>query len=80
MNAPLWLIVVVGGLTDFFITAGSGLAVAMVSQGTTAMPSGAAILLATLLGVVAMMKEVRSQLKLPPSEGGVSAPQLVKKP
>lgn len=65
MTAPLWLIVVISALTDFFIVSGSGLGVAMVGKGGAEMPGGPEILLSTILGVVAMMKEIRSQMKLP---------------
>ncbi len=70
MTAPPWLILVVSAVTDFAIVGGSTVMGAMLATGSTTLPTPAVWLLASVAGLVAAGKEMRSMLKLQPVSDG----------
>lgn len=54
--------------TQFVISAGGSMMTAMVVNGSTVMPSNAAILFSVLVGLVGAANHLRGVMKMPPSQ------------
>lgn len=61
-----WTVLIISAFTDFIITAGTALMTAMVSMGTTEMPSSPVILITVVGGVVQAARTIQQALKSTP--------------
>lgn len=61
-----WIVLMISAVTDFIITAGTGLTTAMVATGSTSMPNKATVLLMLIGGLIAMARTIQQALKTTP--------------
>lgn len=61
-----WIILLISALTDFVVTAATGVITAMTATGSAALPNRATIVLCSLGGAVAAMRTIQQALKATP--------------
>lgn len=67
MTVPGWVTLTISFLTDFIITAGTTVSTVMVASSSTALPSKATWIMATIGGLVAAARRVQA-LVAPPTK------------